>query len=105
LAIFFLFPSKKLFKIQLLEISPQQQKEQRQKQLDISFFWCLLVKETAEKETGLAKKSSRGLANIGQNLGLVWRNRKKISQIIKDCFFLPFFLLIILWSTVLLLGL
>jgi hypothetical protein len=29
--------------------------------------------------------------------GLVWRNRKKISQIIKDYFYLPFFLLIILW--------
>jgi hypothetical protein len=28
--------------------------------------------------------------------GLVWRNRKKISQIIKDYFHLPFFLLIIL---------
>jgi hypothetical protein len=27
---------------------------------------------------------------------LVWRNRKKISQIIKDYFHLPFFLLIIL---------
>jgi hypothetical protein len=29
---------------------------------------------------------------------LVWRNRKKISQIIKDYFYLPFFLLIILWT-------
>jgi hypothetical protein len=29
---------------------------------------------------------------------LVWRNRKKISQIIKDYFHLPFFLLIILWA-------
>jgi hypothetical protein len=26
-----------------------------------------------------------------------WRNRKKISQIIKDYFYLPFFFLIILW--------
>jgi hypothetical protein len=34
----------------------------------------------------------------GKNLGLVWRNRKKISQIIKDYFHLPFFLLIILWE-------
>jgi hypothetical protein len=31
--------------------------------------------------------------------GLVWRNRKKISQIIKDYFRLPFFLLIILCCT------
>ena len=45
LAIFFLFPTKKFlpisFKFQLLETSPQKQKEQRQKQLDVSFFWCL----------------------------------------------------------------
>jgi hypothetical protein len=34
----------------------------------------------------------------GKNWGLVWRNRKKISQIIKDYFHLPFFLLIILWN-------
>jgi hypothetical protein len=33
----------------------------------------------------------------GKNWGLVWRNRKKISQIIKDYFHLPFYLLIILW--------
>jgi hypothetical protein len=36
-------------------------------------------------------------ANRRQKLGLVWRIRKKISQIIKDYFYLPFFLLIILW--------
>ncbi len=44
-AIFFIFHSKKFlpmsFKIQLLETSPQKQKEQRKKQLDVSFFWCL----------------------------------------------------------------
>jgi hypothetical protein len=57
----------------------------------------LLVKETAEIETGLAEKSSWDQANIWQKLGLVWRNGKKISQIIKDNFYLPFFLLIILW--------
>ncbi len=42
LAILFLLPSKKFlplsFKIQLLETSPQKQKEQRQKQLDVYFF-------------------------------------------------------------------
>ncbi len=58
---------------------------------------CLPVKETAEIETGMAEKSSWDQANIRQKLGLVWRNRKKISQIIKDYFYLPFFLLIILW--------
>jgi hypothetical protein len=31
-------------------------------------------------------------------LGLVWRNRKKISQIINAYLYLPFFLLIILWQ-------
>jgi hypothetical protein len=45
---------------------------------------CLLVKETADIETGLAEKSSWDQAIIWQKLGLVWRNRKKISQIIKE---------------------
>jgi hypothetical protein len=63
------------------------------------FTFChLLVKETAEIETGIAKKSSWEPANIWQKQDLVWRNRKKISQIIKDYCYLPFFLLIILWS-------
>jgi hypothetical protein len=35
----------------------------------------------------------------GQKLGLVWRNRKKISQIINAYLYLLFFLLIILWLT------
>ena len=54
--------------------------------------------ETAEIETGMAGKSSWDQANRWQKLGLVWRIRKKISQIIKDYFYLPFFLLIILWD-------
>jgi hypothetical protein len=45
----------------------------------------------------MAGKSSWDQANIQQKLGLVWKNRKKISQIIEDYFYLPFFLLIILW--------
>jgi hypothetical protein len=53
------------------------------------------VKETAEIETGMAEKSRWDRANIRQKLGLVWRNRKKFSQIIKDYFYFPFFLLII----------
>jgi hypothetical protein len=56
-----------------------------------------LKKETAEIETGMAGNSSWDQANRRQKLGLVWRIRKKISQIIKDYFHLPFFLLIILW--------
>ncbi len=47
----------------------------------------------------MAEKSSCDQANIRQKLGLVWRNRKKISQIIKDYFYLLFFLLIILLLT------
>ncbi len=42
------------------------------------------------------EKPSWDQANRRQKLGLVWRIRKKISQIIKDYFCLPFFLLIIL---------
>ncbi len=45
----------------------------------------------------MAGNSSWGQANRQQKLGLVWRIRKKITQIIKDYFHLPFFLLIILW--------
>ncbi len=45
----------------------------------------------------MAEKSRWDQANRRQKLGLVWRIRKKISQIIKDYFYLPFFLLIILW--------
>jgi hypothetical protein len=42
--------------------------------------------------------SSWDQANRGEKLSLVWRNRKKISQIIKDYLYLPFFLLIILYG-------
>jgi hypothetical protein len=46
----------------------------------------------------MTEKSSWDQANIRQKLGLVWKNRKKISpHIIKDYFYLPFFLLIIFW--------
>jgi len=38
--------------------------------------------------------SSWDQANRGEELGLVRRNRKKISQIINDYLYLPFFLLI-----------
>ncbi len=53
--------------------------------------------DAAETETEVAEKSSWDQANRGEKLGLVWRNRKKISQIINDYLCLPFFLLIILW--------
>ncbi len=63
-----------------------------------------LPKETAEIETEDCIKWNRNgrkvrcdQANKRQKPGLVWRNRKKISQIIKDYYYLSFFLLIILW--------
>jgi hypothetical protein len=42
--------------------------------------------------------SSWDKANRGEKLGLVWRNRKKVSQIINGYIYLPFFLLIIFWA-------
>ncbi len=112
MAIFYLFPSKKFlpisFKIQLLETSPPppQKKSYKDKICNLLLLYtfcplCLLVKETAEIETGMAEKSSWDQANMRQKLGLVWRNRKKITQIIKDYFYLPFILLIIVPSLVL----
>ncbi len=68
-------------------------------QSSLLFTFCQVwmpVKETAEIETGMAEKSSWGQANGRQKLGLVWKNRKKISKIFKDYFYLPFFLLLIL---------
>ncbi len=50
-----------------------------------------------EKKQERQKCSAGTRQTDGKNWGLVWRNRKKISQIIKVYFHLPFFLLIILW--------
>jgi hypothetical protein len=49
-------------------------------------------------ETGMAEKAGWDQAKRRQKLGLIWRNKKKISQIIKDYFYLLFFHLIIFWS-------
>ncbi len=57
-----------------------------------------LKQETAENETRMAEKSRWYQANRRQKTCIVWRNIKKISLIIKDYLYLPFFLLIILWS-------
>ncbi len=54
-----------------------------------------LPKDTAEIETGMAEKSSPGTRQQSAKT-LVWRNRKKISQIINAYLYSPFFLLIIL---------
>jgi hypothetical protein len=48
----------------------------------------------------MEEMSSREQASRWKKHGLVWINRNKISQIIKDYFYLPFFLLIILWGRV-----
>ncbi len=47
----------------------------------------------------MTEKSRKDQANRRQKHGLVWRNRKKNSQIIKDYFYLPFFLIIIVCDT------
>jgi hypothetical protein len=49
-----------------------------------------------ETESEVAEMSSWDQANRREKFGLVWRSRKKISQIINDFIYLPFFLLIIL---------
>jgi hypothetical protein len=60
-----------------------------ERKLPIYHSWNLkvkvdtLLKETAEIEAGIAENSTWDQANIRHNLGLVWRNRKKIGQIIK----------------------
>ncbi len=46
-------------------------------------------KDTAETEIEVAEKSCWDQANRREKLGLVWRNRKKISQIINDYLCLP----------------
>ncbi len=88
LAIFFLFPSKTFlpisFKIQLLETSPQKQKEQRQNQLDVSFYiakFVFLLQRLQRLKLEWQKSPAGTWANIRQKQGLVWRNLKKISQI------------------------
>jgi hypothetical protein len=54
-----------------------------------------LKQETAVNETRMAEKSRWYQANRRQKTCIVWKNR---SLIIKDYLYLPFFLLIILWS-------
>ncbi len=43
-----------------------------------------IEQETAENKRWMAEKFRWDQANSRQKPGLVWRNRKKISQIIKD---------------------
>ncbi len=87
LAIFFLLPAKKFLPISF-QNSAVRNFSQKQNFEFVAVFLlftfcpvCLPVKETGEIETGMAEKSSWDQASILQKLGLVWRNRKKISQI------------------------
>jgi hypothetical protein len=52
--------------------------------------------DTAETESEAAGMFSWDQANRGEELSLVWRNRKKICLIINDYLYFSFFLLIIL---------
>jgi hypothetical protein len=63
--------------------------------ISVSIFsvWCY---SSVLYLNGNARKVELGPGKLTQKHGLVWRNRNKISQIIKDYFYLPFFLLIIL---------
>jgi hypothetical protein len=61
----------------------------------LSRIYCT-VHVSVEIETEMAGISSCDQAKGRQKLGLVWKIKKEISQIIKDLYF-PFFLLIILW--------
>ncbi len=68
----------------------------RNKQILKKFCWQHFSKRLQILKQEWQEKLSWDQANRRQKLGLVWRIRKKISQIIKDYFCLPFFLLIIL---------
>ncbi len=48
--------------------------------LNHEYVLKLSYKDTAETKTKVAEKSSWDQANRGEKLGLVWRNRKKISE-------------------------
>jgi hypothetical protein len=54
------------------------------------FSYCLhlakFVYKTAEIETGMAEKSSWDQANRGENLGLVWRNKRTLAKLSKTNF-------------------
>jgi hypothetical protein len=97
------------FKIQLLETSPQKQKEKRKKQQDVSFsdvfsfsvhfefcaifsyclhfakFACLLKRLQSLKQEW-EKSPAGNQANIRQKIGLVWRNRRKLANLSKTTF-------------------
>jgi hypothetical protein len=66
--------------------------------LHFAKFVCLLKRLQRLKQEW--QKSPAGTKQTYGKTRFGWRNRKQISQIIKDYFYLPFFLLIILWLKV-----
>ncbi len=55
------------------------------------------LQKTPQKQNPKKQNSPAGTRQIeGKKPGLVWRNRKKISQIVNDYLYIPLFLLIIL---------
>ncbi len=65
--------------------------------LHFAKFVCL-VKRLQRLKQACQKSPAGTRQTYGKKLGLVKRNRKKISQIFKDYFYSPFFLLTILWK-------
>jgi hypothetical protein len=60
----------------------------------MSFPFLYVLNSLQFSLTVVGEKSTWDQANRWQKLGLVWRNRKKISQIINDYLYIPFCLLI-----------
>jgi hypothetical protein len=94
-----------------LEYFPQKQKQQRHEQLGYTDklvttqIYCRSLKilgplSNFEIQQSEVAECPAGTKQTEGNLGLVWRNRKKISQIINDYLYLPFFILIILWPDI-----
>jgi hypothetical protein len=96
------FPARRFSDIisnSAIEIFSPNQKEQRQKVVTTQIWKLIfahlatlksrnskvdnLLKDTTETESEVAEKSSWDQANRGQKLGLVRRNRKKISTKLK----------------------
>jgi hypothetical protein len=93
MAIFFLFPSKKFLPISLGSSACSVASLHHDPSPPCPHTVCVY-----SLSRYFGRKVQLGPANRRQKLGLVWRNRKKISQIINDYLCLPFFLLVILWK-------
>jgi hypothetical protein len=61
------------------------------------YKWMAFLKTLQRLKQEWQKSPALDKVNRWQKFGLVWRNRKKTSQIINAYLYLHFFLLIILW--------